>query len=359
MPAPERVTVVIGAGVIGAAAALALRRSGRAVALLDAERVAAGASGWSGGVARVFHLDPEEARRAAYGFPVLRDLRRAIGIGAPFHETGYLYFPRPQDREAALAAARALASDHGTEFVGSGQLATLYPGLGLSGEGAIHEPRAGFADPRAVALAYAEAFVRAGGRLMEGVRVAALAPDAEGVRLETTSGAIAADQVVLAAGYATPAILDALGVAHDLYSRAIQVTLFEPPHPIVAPAFTDEEHDVYGKPDPASGALYVGAPTTAASRGEIAAEPVDAAHVVRTAAAARARFGWMEAARPRGGLRHTDCYSARGRGEVFRLPGALSRIVVAAGFSGGGFKMAPWAGDAAATLVAERAADAA
>lgn len=135
MPAPERVTVVIGAGVIGAAAALALRRSGRAVALLDAERVAAGASGWSGGVARVFHLDPEEARRAAYGFPVLRDLRRAIGIGAPFHETGYLYFPRPQDREAALAAARALASDHGTEFVGSGQLATLYPGLGRSASG--------------------------------------------------------------------------------------------------------------------------------------------------------------------------------------------------------------------------------
>lgn len=359
MPAPERETVVIGAGVIGAAAALALRRAGRAVALLDSDRVAAGASGWSGGVARVFHLDAEEAARAAYGLPILRDLARAIGVGVPFHETGYLYFPKPQDREAALAAARALAPEHGTEFVGADRLATLYPGLALAGDGAIHEPRAGFADPRAVALAHAEAFVRAGGRLLEGVRVGTLAPDAGGVRLETTLGPILADQVVLAAGYATPGILDALGVAHDLFSRSIQVTLFEPPHRIVAPAFTDEEFDVYGKPDPASGGLYVGAPTTAESRGEIAAEPVDANHVARTMAAARVRFGWMDAARPRGGLRHADCYGARGRGEVFRLPGALSRIVVAAGFSGGGFKMAPWAGEAAAALVAEHAAAAA
>lgn len=351
MKAPEAEIAIVGAGVIGTAIAFALARRGKRVLLLDADRVASGATGWSGGVARAFHLDPEDAARAAYGLQILRDFGRATGVHAPFHETGYLYIPKTDEEERAGAVASTLHAAHGTAFVDATRLNALYPGLGLRGKGGIYEPRAGFAEPRIVALAYAEAFVRVGGVLMEGVRVAAVAPDAEGVALSTTLGDIRVEEVVLALGYATPAILDTLGVAHDLFSRIIQVTLLAARGLKSAPCFTDDALDIYGKADASGGGLYIGTPTIAVSRGEVSAEPLDAAHARRTLEAASPRFDWIDSARICGGLRHADCWSAAGRGAVRRLPDAARRIIVAGGFCGGGFKMAPWAGKAAAALL--------
>lgn len=355
MQVPDAEIAIVGAGVIGTAIAFALARRGKRVLLLDANRAASGATGWSGGVARAFHLDREDAARAAYGLQILRDFKRATGVFVPFHETGYLYVPKPGQEEIATQVASALHDTHETALADAASLNALYPGLGLLGKGGVFEPRAGFADPRLVALAYAEACVRAGGALMEGVRVAAVKADEHGVSLSTTLGEIRVAEVVLALGYAMPAILDDMGISHDLFARVIQVTLLAAPALASAPCFTDESLDIYGKADPSGGGLYIGTPTTAVSRGEISAEPLDAAHAARTVEAARSRFDWTGGAQICGGLRHADCWSEAGRGEVYRLPGAARRVIVAGGFCGGGFKMAPWAAEAAAAILVEGA----
>ncbi len=271
MPKSAPDILVIGGGVIGLVGAFTLQRAGLNVGLVEARRIGAGASGWAGGIVRRLHDDCTDVDRAAAGLRILRDLRRAIGVDVPFHETGYVRFPEGATAGSQTAiAGRSGLNGHRRLSPGIARLMAegaviwqdhaalerLYPGFAAQGPGAWLEPAAGWADPRLVCLAYGQAFVRLGGALLEGIRVDGIRPVAGGITLSTTLGEMCARHVVLALGDGLPGFLDLHGIDHAFYVKPIEVALFAPPGPCHAPCFTDDAYDVYGKPD-ADGAAFI------------------------------------------------------------------------------------------------------
>jgi gamma-glutamylputrescine oxidase len=117
--------VVIGAGVTGAACGLRLAQAGAAVVVLEAERVAAGASGRNGGFASAgTGLSLREAA-AAIGMPAALALHRATdaalddmlalaaaaGAADAVRRTGSLWLATPAEEAGLQAAVAALAAE--------------------------------------------------------------------------------------------------------------------------------------------------------------------------------------------------------------------------------------------------------
>ena len=345
-------TIIVGGGIVGAACFEAVNRTGRKAILLEERRLAQAATGWSGAVVRVAHPDEKSTQQAAFGRKFYQSLAERSKGRVPFHKTGYLHFG-PDERIAVLDGnSTAVGSGH--QCVTQADIDQLYPDLETRAGQAIYEPQSGFMDPAATTRAFVELGCQHGGALMECVQVLGLSLEAGQVRgVETDAGPIRAETVVLATGESTGGLLQRAGLPFDfIRAQLIQVTLFSGAKPLrKAPAFIDDETDTNGVFCPSLGAFYVGLPTgiTRASGDRLAA--MDPAHAKATRNAGKTRFGWLANARPTGGLCHTDAYSDVTGGMIGRCPGAPDGVFLATGFSGGGYKMAPFAGAAIASAL--------
>jgi glycine/D-amino acid oxidase-like deaminating enzyme len=194
--------VVVGAGVHGLSTAVHLAEllgSGDRVVVLDKARVGAGASGISGGIVRNFY-------RSA---PVNEIVRRSVEIFElepalfGFRQVGYVaVVPEAQADELEVIAAQHVDAGYestlvrGASAVGA-HMRERFPDWRATGSTALlHEWRSGWADARRTVEALAGMARAASVRILEGVEVAAVGDGG----VETTSGAIAADAVVLAPG---------------------------------------------------------------------------------------------------------------------------------------------------------------
>ncbi len=232
---PDAQTVVLGAGLIGAACALRLAEAGRDVLLLDAQAPGQGASfGNAGHVAteQVFPLaSPEVLRaswrylldadsplriRAAYLLPLLpwlarfvwaarpagfargvqalmalqatslgdlRDLLVHAGVADLLHANGYLrVWETPSGARGAQEQA-ARVRPHGVEssLWDADAVRRAAPGIAAGVAGAVFYPDTGHVDdPYAVCAGLVAALVRAGGRVQQ-ARAVALRHDGDGV----------------------------------------------------------------------------------------------------------------------------------------------------------------------------------
>src|SRR5436190_403138 len=258
----DRVDVIVaGGGIVGAATFFELASRGYDVTLVERNVVASGATAWSGGVVRIMHDDPVSADRALYGWRWYRSLRER-GVDVPLHETGFLYFPRPERRAFTRSETHRLRPEVPIAWLDAIALERRFGHLlaDCSG-GASWEPESGWVDPRDVTRALVRAGVQQGGRLIEGVELHGLDRE-DGIRAETNIGELHARSMLLATGVRTPGLLDALGIEHDLFNRDIQVDARAPlDGPRDQPAFIDDVYDLNGRPDPASDAVLIGFPT--------------------------------------------------------------------------------------------------
>lgn len=216
MSAPR--IVIVGAGVHGLSTAVHLAErhgSGEGIVVLEKQRVGAGASGISGGIVRNFYLSAamnEIVRRSVEVFELDPGLFgfRQVGYVAvvPEAQAGELERIADQHREVGYDSTLVLGEDAVTAH-----MADLFPDWRATGSTALlHERRSGWADPTAT-LAALEGMVRAAGvEIREGVEVTGIGPGS----LETGSGALEADVVVLAPGPWARELLRLLDPAVDL-----------------------------------------------------------------------------------------------------------------------------------------------
>jgi glycine/D-amino acid oxidase-like deaminating enzyme len=199
-------------------------------------------------------------------------------------------------------------------------------------------------DPLVVSRAMVCAAVKRGAMVWEGVEASnVVSKDDKVSAVETTNGTICAPNVVIAAGYRCPTFLSALGISHDLWTQMIQVDLLVESRPLPqVPAFVDDENDVYGRHEPLSGGLYAGRPTAHRSDGATSIEPLCSNSAQIATTQLQRRYGWAAGTNRAGGLRHADCYCPGGHGRVGQVAGGPRGLLIATGFNGGGFKMAPW-----------------
>jgi len=266
MEAPEpRDVVVVGAGVIGLSAALALRARGLSVTVLDREGPAAGASAGNAGAfaftdilplaspgilrkAPRWLLDPlgplsvppayaprilpwmlrfwracapERVRRATEAQTALMNCSRdalepflaATGTSAMLRKDGNLQaYEGRAEFEAALPGWQVRA-EHGIAFehLDAAAMAAIQPGLSPRFTHGTFTPGwFSIADPKAYVLALAERLRNEGGAIAR-AEVTALRPSGDGVAVVTQGGTRMAAQVVVAAGAFSHRIARSLG----------------------------------------------------------------------------------------------------------------------------------------------------
>jgi glycine/D-amino acid oxidase-like deaminating enzyme len=371
MPDRESDVLVVGAGVVGAAIFHRLATHGRPVTMIECDQPGWAGTGHSGGVVRCFHENPVLSDRAMTGWRFLRDLRRHTGTDVPMTRTGFLYFPAAERTRPAEEEARRLSHQVPVRWLTADEVDHRFGHLvRADGQGAVWEAEAGFLDPIAVVRALVRAGQAAGGRLLAGVRV--LGPLRAGGRLagvRTSAGPLPGQGVVLAAGAGSPALCAEFGVDHDLYLKAIQVDLWQSADSVDGhPSFTDGESGLNGRPDPDSGGVYVGYPVDPPGQdgqdgqnGVIgqdgaAGGPLQPGHTRRTAMWGRKRLRWLDDSAASGGVRAVECFTKGTAGRV-RRTAEEPAVVLATGFNGSGFRMAPWAAARVSELLAARDAE--
>lgn len=196
--------VVVGAGVHGLSTAAHLAEAGADVVVLDKGRVGGGASGISGGIVRNFYLSPainEIVRQSVEIFELDPELFgfRQVGYVAAVPEAQAADLERIAQQHAAIGYPSRLS--RGPDAAAA-HMRGLFPDWRAQGITAVlHEQRSGWADAATTVAALAGIARSAGARVHEGVEVTGFDLHGDTVEhVETTSGAIACEAVVLAPG---------------------------------------------------------------------------------------------------------------------------------------------------------------
>jgi sarcosine oxidase subunit beta len=212
----ETEVAVLGAGIIGAASALALARAGRRVLLLDAAGPAAGASGASDGFVSVSTKAPglmmELALASRSLYPQTVATLRLQTDWRPVE--GLLLIEDDRDVAAMTAHAAALAGlGVDIEAIDAGRLGSLEPALSSGLAGAVLTRGEGLVSGYLMTLALVEAAAEAGAATLWGA--VPLAADVAGSRLaalDTSRGRVTAETWVLAAGVGSRALGALIGL---------------------------------------------------------------------------------------------------------------------------------------------------
>lgn len=347
---------VVGAGLMGAAAASALARRGVPVALFEA-REPGHRAGSSHGSARIFrraYPDPLYAGLAGQARQLWRELESAIG--APLiRPTGAVDHGGARGPEA-LAAVMG-AAGVAVELLTAREAGARWPGMVFTGPVVFHA-EAGVLDPDRAVAAMVRSAVAGGAEWYPHSPVLRVEPDADGVRLRLPDRSVRAGVAVVAAGAWLPALLDGVVALPRLTVTEQRVFHFPRRDPAAAwPAFIHAEPDLtmYGLPGGRDGgpgdavkvgAHFLGPVTTADTRTGVVDE--DTRRLV---------VGYVRDYLP--GLEplpqaETTCLYTATDTEDFVLDRA-GPIVVCSACSGHGAKFAPLIGELAADLATGRA----
>jgi sarcosine oxidase subunit beta len=385
--------IVVGAGVAGASTAFHLSRLGAGdVLVVDRGTVGSGMSSRSSAMIRMHYTFRPEVELAVRSDRMFASWTELTGRPAFVRRTGFARFVLPGE-EDALRANVAMQRDCGAraEVLPATDFAALAPGFRTDDlTVAAWEPDGGYGDGALVAGDLLAAARERGVRYRPHTPVLALLREGDRVTgIQTPDGPEHAGVVVAAAGVWSPALLASIGVDLPIETEFHQVAvLSHAPGQGTPVACIDSTTQSYFRPEAGGSMTLVGSFT--GPRGidpDIVAPPADAARAGAPGATQRGALGAPEytqstaltvsgvgdggeglaglvgaAARRVPALADagivrgiTGVYDMTpdGRPMLGELPG-LSGLVLAAGFSGTGFKISPAVGEAVAALVTGR-----
>lgn len=160
---------VVGGGIVGASAALALRRRGVAVVVLERDLCGSRSSGVNYGGVRRQGRPLTQLPLAQRAHQIWAQLPRLIGTDGEYQRTGHFKIARSEADLAALEAYRDQSRDFdlGLNLLSGAQLRAHCPWLGGKAVGGSLCPEDGQANPRLVSPAFAQAAQRAGATILE------------------------------------------------------------------------------------------------------------------------------------------------------------------------------------------------
>jgi sarcosine oxidase subunit beta len=172
---------IIGAGIVGASAALALRRMGLTVSVLERDFCGSSASGVNYGGVRRQGRSLAQLPLAQRAHGIWGRLRDVIGIDGEYLRSGHLKVARSDPDLASLEAYRERTRDFGLglEIISGQALRLRWPWLGSRAVGGSWCPDDGHANPRLVAPAFAHTAQRLGANIREQTRVDEVAHDGQ------------------------------------------------------------------------------------------------------------------------------------------------------------------------------------
>ncbi|MGY4306485.1 sarcosine oxidase subunit beta [Bradyrhizobium sp. USDA 4369] len=340
---------IIGGGLVGSSAALALRGMGLSVTLLDKGFCGAQASGVNYGGVRRQGRPPEQLPLSLRAHAIWPRLQQLIGIDGEFLRSGHLKLARSADDMASLERYAAKVAPFGLdlELVGHNQLRERF---GVMGDliGGSFCPGDGHANPRLVAAAFAAAARRAGAEVLENTEVAGVSRTFEGFALEAGDVAVTARSVVNSAGAWADRFAHAFNEPVPLERTYPSMIVTEPLDPFLSVNIGIEGGGIYAR-QVARGNVVVG--------GE-RATPLDNPDYSRPRSDGALTI-MQRASELFGPLRHAQAIrfwsgtegTMPDRNPVLGPSATTPGLIHAFGFSGAGFQIAPGVGEVLAELV--------
>lgn len=202
--------VIVGGGVIGCAAALALARRGVVVKLIERATAGSGASSAAAGMLAPLSESDTPGPFVEIGLTALREFKSWVESVEPLAamrvdlmHSGVLMLAAGTEGERALRARQAwqLRYDAGVHYLDAAELARFAPRLSRSFTAAVHYPAEVQVDAYRYTLALCRAAVETGAELREGAAVnAILIQSGRAVGVEVGPERLAADVVLIATG---------------------------------------------------------------------------------------------------------------------------------------------------------------
>ena len=340
---------IIGGGLVGSSAALALRGMGLSVTLLDKGFCGAQASGVNYGGVRRQGRPSEQLPLSQRAHAIWPRLQQLIGIDSEFLRSGHLKLARSADDMASLERYAAEVAPFGLdlELVGHNQLRERF---GVMGDlvGGSFCPGDGHANPRLVAAAFAAAARRAGAEVLENTEVAGVSRTFEGFALEAGDVAVTARSVINSAGAWADRFARAFNEPVPLERTYPSMIVTEPLDPFLSVNIGIEGGGIYAR-QVARGNVVVG--------GE-RATPLDNPDYSRPRSDGALTI-MQRASELFGPLRHAQAIrfwsgteaTMPDRNPVLGPSATTPGLIHAFGFSGAGFQIAPGVGEVLAELV--------
>jgi len=189
-PVIQTEVLIVGGGIVGASAALALRHMNIAVTLLERDVCGAHSSGVNYGGVRRQGRGLSQLPLSIRAHAIWSNLSSLIGIEGEYIRSGHLKIARSEADLVSLEAYRARTVEYGMDLqmLSTRDLRALYPWLGTRAIGGSLCPQDGHANPRLVSPAFAQAARQAGADIHEHTRVDSLYFDGEYFRVKTGPG---------------------------------------------------------------------------------------------------------------------------------------------------------------------------
>lgn len=350
--------VIVGGGVMGASIAYHLALKGcKGILWLERGQVCSGETAKSGGFIQTHWTSPHEVKLIQYSREVFRNWAERIGGDCRYQQVGYLHVTG-EDRLDTVREVHDMLEGFGfpSQWLTPREMKRLQPLLRVDDLVAgAYEEESGWADPVAATRALAEAAVRLGVELEEGVRVRQIAHrGGKIIGVECDRGFVACPRVVLAAGPWTPGLHPIPEVILPIEARRGQVCYMDRPGglPRKELTFYDEVTGLYTHADGATNLVGIDWHfdrlwNPAAYDHELDEDYFQAAH-----RALAHRFPSLASARLVRGVVGLYDFTPDGH-PIVDGPLGLEGYYVAAGFSGAGFKSSPALGLGMAELILE------
>jgi sarcosine oxidase, subunit beta len=347
--------VIVGGGLMGLSAAFHLRRGdgGVPVTVLERAAVGAAASGASAAGVRVMGRDRAERALALESLRRWPELHKELGGDTRYRRDGGLRVALDDAAWHTLPAwvAEQRADGVPLELLDARAVRELTPGISPSCLGGVACEIDGQAEAMPTVLAFAAVARHLGARLDEGIGARRVVVEqGRVVGVERADGArVACDVAIVAAGAWSATLLAEHGVSLPLETRALQMLLTAPAPPALAQVLGAFDRKLSLK-QLGDGAYLIGGGWPAritdepANRWEVLEDSVRASREI--AAVVYPATGALPLGRSWAGL---EAFTPDGVPMIGPVPG-IDGLLVAAGFCGHGFALAPAVGDILARL---------
>jgi len=208
--------IIIGGGISGTAAAWELARHGISVTLLERGSLASMASGWTLAGVRQSGRHPAELPLAQAAVNRWEHLSEELGADVEYRQGGNLRLalePADVPTIKKVVADGNAAGIPMTYLENTAAVHEIAPALTSDLMGASYCPSDGHANPQRTVEAFAAAARRAGADIRTGVEVLGIETDGRRVAgVQTSTGTIPCERVIVTAGVYAPRLLDPLGI---------------------------------------------------------------------------------------------------------------------------------------------------
>ena len=348
--------IIIGAGIIGNACAYYLAKRGYHVIVLEkSDIIGDGGSSRNGGGVRQSGRDPRELPLAMYGiehlWPTLSD---ELGYDVEYHKKGNLRLGKTEAHLKTLKKLADSASACGLDvrMIDGDEVRRINPYLSEEVIGASWCPTDGHANPLKATLAYYMAARRMGVTFITGEDVKEIKKIRGRARqVITQTDTYEGDHIVLAAGMASRAIAGTIGIDIPMVKKLIECLVTEAEPKMFEQMLGTAEADFYGHQTD-HGSFVIGGSTGFELYKKDNGTPINYSDTVpcicrgiiryipllKDAKIVRAWAGWSD--NMKDGVPVID--------KVSEVPG----LILACGFTGHGFGIAPGVGTVVSQLVA-------